>query len=215
MSNEQKGVLLTHSAAYGSVRLHDQLLSELKKQEEAWEALLRRRSAVATYDELDPPGRIHYYPRRTEDAEPDEASDIYGVLYYGLTALGGFHDRNDLPFIREAALWGVKYRFKQLDDAALEAFAGMPDKANLPVIQSIWSEYSRRPFVGNELHDFDIIRTLNTHKFPEAIPLMAQFVNSGFMQEATRLFLVQITGVDLGSDSKRWIDGTNLIKASS
>jgi hypothetical protein len=89
----------------------------------------------------------------------------------------------------------------------LKAFAGMPDKANLPVIQSIWNEDSRRPFVGNELHHFfDIIQTLNAHRFPETIPLMAQFVKSGFMQEIAREFLVQIIGVDLGDDSKRWLE---------
>jgi hypothetical protein len=52
---------------------------------------------------------------------------------------------------------------------------------------------------------FDIIRTLNSHRFPEAIPLMAQFVKSGFMEEEARQFLVQISGTDLGSDSKSWI----------
>jgi hypothetical protein len=87
-------------AAYDSVRLHDELIRELKTQQTAWENLLRRRRAFATYDEVDPPGRTHCYPRRTEDAEPDEASDIYGVLYQGFTGLAGFRDRSDLPFIR-------------------------------------------------------------------------------------------------------------------
>jgi hypothetical protein len=133
-------------------------------------------------------------------------SDIYGVLYQSFTGLAGFRDRNDLPFIREAALWGLKYRFKQLDDAALGAFAEMPDKDNLAVIEAIWNGYSTKPFVGNELHHFDIIRTLVTHKFPETIPLMARFMNSGFMQEAARQFLVKMTGIDLGGDERRWLD---------
>jgi hypothetical protein len=34
---------------------------------------------------------------------------------------------------------------------------------------------------------------------------MAQFVKSGFMEEEARQFLVQISGTDLGSDSKSWI----------
>jgi hypothetical protein len=137
MSYQQKDVFLNHFAGYGSVQLHDELIRELKRQQTAWEALLRRRGAFATYDEVDPPGPMHYYPRRTEDAEPDEASEINGVLYQGFTGLAGFRDRNDLPLIREAALWGLKYRFKQLDDAALGAFAEMPKRVNLPVIQSI------------------------------------------------------------------------------
>ena len=48
---------------------------------------------------------MHDYPRHTEDAEPDEAADIYGVFYEGFTGLAGFRDRSDLPFIREAARW--------------------------------------------------------------------------------------------------------------
>jgi hypothetical protein len=197
MSYQQKDLVLNNFAAFGSVRLHVELIDELKRQQTAWEVLLRRRRTFATYDEVDPPGRMRYYPRRTEDAEPEEASDIYGVLYQGFTGLAGFRDRNDLPFIREAALWGLKYRFKQLDDAALGAFAEMPAKDNLAVIEAIWNGYSTKPVVGNELYHFEIIQTLVTHKFPETIPLMAQFVNSGFMQEMARQFLVQITGVDL------------------
>ena len=205
MSYQQKGLFLIHSSTYGSVRLHDALIRELKMQQGLWEEVLHRRKGFAAYDEIDRPGRMHYNPRRTQDADVDEAADINGVLYYGFTGLGGFHDRNDLPFFREAALWGIKYRFKQLDDAALAAFAEMPDRANLAIIESIWTEYSTRPFVGNELHSFDIIRTLNTHRFPETIPLMAQFVKSGFMEDVAREFLVQITGTDLGSDSESWI----------
>lgn len=136
----------------------------------------------------------------------DEASDIDGVLYQGFKGLAGFRDRSDMPFIREAALWGLKYRFKQLDDAAIEAFAEMPDKENLGIIAAIWHGYSSKPFVGNELHHSDIIRTLSTHRFPETIPLMARFVNSGFMQEAARQFLVEMTGIDFGGDERRWLD---------
>jgi hypothetical protein len=65
---------------------------------------------------------------------------------------------------------GLKYRFKQLDDAALGAFAEMPEKENLGIIEAIWNSYSTKPFVGNELHHSDIIRMLSTHRFPETIP---------------------------------------------
>jgi hypothetical protein len=59
MGNQQKSVFLIHLAAYGSVRLHGELIRELTRQQKAWEALLRRRSVVATYDEIDRPGRMH------------------------------------------------------------------------------------------------------------------------------------------------------------
>jgi len=35
---------------------------------------------------------------------------------------------------------------------------------------------------------------------------MARFVNSGFMREAARQFLVKKTGIDLGGDERRWLD---------
>jgi hypothetical protein len=172
MTYRQKDVFLTEFGEYQSERLHSALIHELKTQETAWEKLVRRRAKFEHYDEVVPPGRMHYSIRRPQDAEADEAEDIYGVLYQGFTGLSGFHDRNDLPFIRESALWGVRYRFKQLDDAALESFGKMPDKGNLPVIEAIWKEYSERPFRGNELTPFDVIRALKEHRFPEAIPLI-------------------------------------------
>jgi hypothetical protein len=205
MTYRQKDVFLNDFAMYGSVRLHDELILELKRQRQDFEAMLRRHGA-ATYEEIDPPGRMHYYPRRPEDAEADKISDIYGVLYQGFIGLGRFHERHDLPFIREAAVWGLKCRFKQLDDAALIAFASMPDKENLALIDAIWKQYSSKQFAGNELQPHEIIGTLRTHKFPETIPLMARFVNAGFMQDAVRQFLVEMTGIDLGGDEKRWPD---------
>jgi len=35
---------------------------------------------------------------------------------------------------------------------------------------------------------------------------MARFVNSGFMQESARQFLVEMTGIDFGGDERRWLD---------
>jgi hypothetical protein len=204
MTYQQKMFLLPDFGKYPSELLHAALIRELKRQEAAWEELLRRRGEFARYDEVNPPDRIHDFARRPQDAESDEAEEIDGVLYYGFAGLTGFHDRSDLPFIRESALWGVKYRFKQLDDAALGAFAEMPDKANLPVIEAIWKEYSTTPWTGNELSPFDVMRTLEAHRFPEAIPLMAQFVNVSFAPELAQRFLKEMTGVDFGNDSKRW-----------
>jgi hypothetical protein len=198
--------LLVGLGKYGSSRLHEALISKLKKQRAAWEELLRRRGGYATYMEVvDPPGWATSYHSRSEHSEVDEARDIHGILYYGLAGLAGFEDRADLPFIRESALWGVKYRFKQLGDAALQAFYKMPDQANVPVIQAIWDEFSKRPFKGNELQPYDVVRCLVSHRFPESIPLMAQFVNIGFEQEEAREFLVRMTGVDFGGDTKKWL----------
>jgi len=205
MDYRQKNTFLTTFAAYRSPRLHTALIRELKEQEAAWEALLRRRGSFATFAQVSPPDRIRDYGRPPRHTDADRTDDIYGVLYQGFIGLGNFADPDDLPFIRESAVWAVKYRFKQLDDAALEAFGKMPDKDNLPVIQAIWNQYSLRPFVGNELKPYDVMKALEPHRYPETIPLMAQFVNAGFGQQLARKFLVKMTGVDFDGDTKMWL----------
>ena len=55
-----------------------------------------------------------------------------------------YKDRGDLPYLRELTAWAIKYRFKQTCEAALIGFRNMPDKANLPLIDAVWKEFSRR-----------------------------------------------------------------------
>ena len=164
MTYRQKDAFLNHFAIYRSPRLHAALIGELKKQEMAWEQLLLRHGRFETYDEISPPGRMRYNPRRPQDAEANTADDIYGVLYQGFVGLGSFNDRNDLTFTRESALWAVKNRFKQLDDAALDALAKLPDKENLPVIHAIWDEFSKNPFVGNALNPSLVTKALDANR---------------------------------------------------
>jgi hypothetical protein len=104
---------------------------------------------------------------------------------------------------------GIQRRFKQLDDAALEAFGAMPERENLPSIEGIWGEYSRRPFVGNALQPYNVIKALNVHRYPEAIPMMAQFVSVGFAQDMARGFLVEMTGENFEGDTAAWINWYN------
>jgi hypothetical protein len=205
MTYAQKDVFLNHLGAYRSPGLHQALIRELKQQQAAWEALLAHRGRGATYDDVDPPGRMHYGTRRPEDADADQASDIYGLLYQGFVGLGSFNDRDDLPYLREAALWGVKYRFKQVCDAVLEAFERMPNRANIAVMRMIWESFSQHQFRGNELHSYSVMKPLAAHRFPEAIPLMAQFVNVDFARELARGFLVSMTGENFGGDSTAWL----------
>lgn len=206
LSPNQKSSLLWKIAEFRSQRMHVALITDLHNQKASWERLIARRGSFATYDQVSPPERMHYNPRRPEDAEMDAADDIYGILYYGFEGLGDFRDRDDLPLIRESAEWGLKYGFKQLDDAALGAFGKMPDKANLPIIAAIWKEYSEKAWVGNELRPFEVMQALKTHKYPEAIPLMAQFADVGFAQDIAHDFLVEMSGVDFGRDVGKWVD---------
>jgi hypothetical protein len=44
---------------------------------------------------------------------------------------------------RDLALWAV-YRFKQVAEEALYTFGDMPAKENLPIIMTVWNEFSAR-----------------------------------------------------------------------
>lgn len=201
----QRSRLLRDIDIYRSAPLHRAVADDLANQERLWAQLLSRHGGAATYDRVSPPGRMRYSPPRAVDFDADRADDIYGEMYYGLSGLAKFEDRGDLQLIQETARWALKYRFKQVDDAAVDAFRRMPARENVPIIGAIWSEYSKRPYRGNELHSFDVMRALETHPYPETIPVMAQFVNAPFADDIARRFLVRITGVDLGGNQKAWL----------
>jgi hypothetical protein len=209
---EQKGMLLRLSGEYRSPRLHAALIADLRQQQNVWAGIMARQH-VSKYDELDRVGRTHYFPRRPRDADVDLASDAYGDLFYGMEGLASFKDRNDLPLIREFAVWAIRYRFKQMDDIALQVFAEMPERENLAIIAAIWDEFSERPYQGNELGDHKVIRALAAHKYAEAIPLMAPFAKAKFMGDTAQQFLRDMTGVDYGSDSTSWIAWYEINKA--
>jgi HEAT repeat protein len=191
-------------AQYHCERLHHVLLQHLARQQQEYEALRA--------------GRPPRDPINIEDWDtlPEQVKDIWGELYYGLVGVAGFHDRADLPFIRACALWGIKYRFKQIGDAALSAFQAMPDKANVPVIAAIWREFSTHPYRGNDLSPFDVTRALGTQDFPETVPVLATFLsdkNRDLAAEA-QSFLTKIVGQDLGPDPKAWQEWFQTQKAN-
>jgi hypothetical protein len=136
---------------------------------------------------------------------PIEIKNIYGELYYGLAGLSSFKDSSDLPYIRELASWAVKYRFKQVCDAALGAFREMPEKENLTIIEAIWNEYSVHQWEGNKLQSYDLVRALEKHHYPEAIPLLVKFLNDSFVNNAAKSALVEIVGKDLGKEPEAWL----------
>ena len=120
-----------------------------------------------------------------------------------------YKDRDDLPYIRELTAWAIKYRFKQTCDAALIGFQNMPDKANLPLIDAVWKEFSRRPYEGNELAPYDVSRALCTHRYPETVPLLAPFLEYEFGRSTVQQALREIVGQDLGDRPQAWLDWWN------
>jgi len=194
MTHSQLMTLMPNLGAYGGELSHQALIERLKSRRRLYEIFLAKRGAGAE--------------RQIEDWNhaPEEIKEIYGELYYGLGGLGSFKNRTDLPFVRELALWAVGRRFKQTCDAALTAFRAMPDEANLPVINAIWREFSARQFSGNEMTSLDVVRTLNTHVYPAAVPLLVGFLKDAQAGSEARAALAQIAGQDLGQDPDDWLN---------
>jgi hypothetical protein len=194
LTHRQLVTLMPELGAYGGERSHQTLIERLKSRQRLYERLLVERG---TTDE-----------RLIEDWNhtPEEVREIYSELYNGLIGLAKFKDRTDLPFMRELALWAVSRRFKQTCDAALGAFRTMPDEANLPVINAIWREFSARQKTGNEMSSLDVVRTLHTHVYPAAVPLLVGFLKDAHAGSEAREALAQIVGQNLGQNPDDWLN---------
>ncbi|MEX1228929.1 MAG: hypothetical protein WEB58_01740 [Planctomycetaceae bacterium] len=193
MKSHERMTLLPDLGDYGGGRLHSVLIEHLKDQQRDVQNYVENQGT-------DTKGTIENW-----DTLPKQVRKIWGELYYGLAGLASFHDRNDLPFIRELALWAVDHRFKQTCDAALVAFRDMPDKQNLPVIAAIWQEFSARPYQGNALSPSDVTRSLRTHKYPETVPVLVQLLNNETAGNEAKAFLTEIVGEDLGDNPATWL----------
>jgi hypothetical protein len=194
MTHNQRMELVRDLAFYSSSYSHQVLLNHIKKMQQNYERFLEKHEPNAK-DLID-----------NWNAAPDEIKNIYGELYYGLAGLAKFNDQSDLPYIRDLASWSLKYRFKQTCDAALEAFGLMPDRANLPIIASIWSEFSVRPSDGDEMPSWEVVRALHAHIYPEAVPLLVRFLDDQHAGQEARQALTKIAGVDMGRNSTAWLN---------
>lgn len=188
--------LLPNLASYHSEALHRKLLAHLQSLQPRYERYLVS---------LEKPDR-----ERADDWAdlPEKIKSLYGETYYGLMGLADFRDPRDLPYIRALAVWALKYRFKQTDDAALHAFKLMPAEANVLVISDIWREYSTRPIPGNELDVGQVVDTLAAHRFPATVPQLALFLRHPNPQiaSAARRAMSRIVGRDLGTNPMAWVN---------
>lgn len=194
MSRQDRSLLYHEAAAYGSEALHQTLIHHIKSQQQLYEHLLVEHG-------LDGKAVLEDWNNISE-----EIRNIYGEVYYALAGLAGFKDRNDLPMIREVALWAVEHGLGQTCEAALGAFRNMPDKSNLPIIEAIWKEYAPLETEGNRIIRYEVIRSLTAHLFPETIPLLAPFVTDSFAGPEVRDALSKIVGQDLSGNPRPWLD---------
>ena len=194
MTHNERMLLLPKAGAYGSKRLHDKLIKHLNERQHVYEAYIASSARL---------------PREVEwSSMAGNAQDAAGEIYYGIGGLAGFHDQNDLPFIRATALWSAKYHLEQAADAAVDAFRDMPDRANLPAIERILKEFLPERKPGLWSIDWDAERALCQHQYAETVPLLAPFtadISAQLAGEAENC-LAEIVGRDLGRSPSAWIN---------
>jgi hypothetical protein len=194
MPHNDRMDLLPAAGVYGSEKLHHKLKKHLDLQQHIYEEYVTALGRL--------PGDGDW------STMPESVSNASGEFYYGLAGLARFQDRNDLPFIRAMAVWAAKYHLEQTDEAAVDAFRDMPDRANLSTIDIILKEFlpKRRP--GEASVDFDAERALCQHKYAETVPLLAPFTTDANDQLAgeAEYCLSEIAGRDLGRNPSAWVD---------
>lgn len=189
-----RSLLYYESGSYGSERLHQTLIRHLKNQQQAYEGVLAAhglegKAVLENWNSV---------PQDIQGAYSEVPSLLYG--------LRSFADRADLPLIRDVAIWAVKHGVDQACEMALGAFREMPDKDNLPTIESIWRDLENRPSKNKEIIRHDVIGALCAHRYSEAVPLLARFVAHRYAGPEVNDALSQIVGRDLGRDPKAWLD---------
>ena len=194
-------LLLPHAGGFGSAALQRKLREEINRRRQFYDAFVSKFEKV--------PKKVDW------NSIPPDLQRGLGEAYYALAGLAGFKDRNDLPYIRETALWAARYDLKQMANAAVDAFRDMPDPKNLPVIERLMKQFlPGQPGISSL--DIDVERALCAHTYPETVPLLAGFF--GDFQTALandpagmRAFsgeveacLTKIVGEDLGSNALAW-----------
>ena len=95
MPHNERMTLLPDAGDLGSDQLRQTIKTDIDEQ---------RHVFVAFVDSL---GRL---PKDSDWYGPQSpARNATGEIYYGLSGLAKFRNREDLPFIRETAVWAVKY----------------------------------------------------------------------------------------------------------
>lgn len=196
LGNDNRDMFMYDLAKYKSERLHLAVLQYMKKRQQDYEDFLIQHKIT---DKM-------YFDHW--DKLPEKVKDISSDISYGLNGLAGNRDRHDLPYIHGLALWAVKHRFIYTCKAAFYAFRMMPDKANLPIISTIWKEFSTHQNPDRKIAPWDMFEVLQDYKFPETVPLLTQFLTSKDRDDASQAetSLREIVGKDLGKSPKPWLD---------
>ena len=194
MSHDDRSELYYESGSYGSEKLHQRMILQLKTQQRAYEGFL----AVHGLD-----GKAFL---QNWNSVPQDVRDAYHEIPSLLYGLASISNRADLPLIREVAVWAVENKVDQAREMTLMNFRVMPDRENLPGIDAIWKDAEQHEGQDKEIILHDVIGALCAHRFPETVPLLAPFVTHPYAGPEVEDALTQIVGKDLGRNPNSWVD---------
>jgi hypothetical protein len=194
MSYDNRSGLYYEFGSYGSEKLHQRMILQLKTQQWAYEGYLAAHG-------LDGKAFLQNW-----NSVPPDVRDVYGEIPSLLYGLASICDRADLPLIREVGVWAVENKVDQAGEMALMNFRVMPDRENLPAIEAIWKYSEQHADQDKEIILHDVIGALCAHRFPETVPLLAPFVTHPHAGPEVEDALTKIVGKDLGRNPNTWVD---------
>lgn len=194
MSPDDRSPLYYEAGSYGSEKLHQTMIRQLRREQQDFQGFLATRGLS---------GRAFL---ENWNSVPQDIKDAYGDISGILYGLRSIEDRADLPLFRDVAIWGVKFGAEQACEMALGAFREMPDKDNLPAIYAIWEGFADSSMEYREPIFHDVVAALCAYRFPETVPLLAPLVTHPYAGSEVEDALSQIVGKDLGRTPQPWLD---------
>jgi len=188
MPHHERMQLIQYAGLFGGEKLHRTMRLEMEKARARVMVLREARDAAAA-------------PSDERTRLQREVMYALGEIYYGIAGLTWFKDRNDLPFIRELALWAANIGGRQPCEGALRAFHEMPADENLPVIEAISHAFpDRRDDIASWL-----IWALEPHKSLKAAPVLIELLGDRYAARDARWLLGRLAGQDLGEAAEPWL----------
>jgi hypothetical protein len=196
LSALQRKMLFGYMGAFGGNPLHQAVVAYIKKAEAPGSSGDHRNTAPRPAGTLG--GRTPGFTGTNGSSVDTDMS-----ISDGLEGLISFKDHADLPYIRDLALSAVAKGYRQTCYSALSAFARMPDRDNLPVIDEIRrASANQMPLVVA----VTVITALSAHRYAETVPQLAFYLDDKNSAPLAQRYLSEIVGKDLGRNKQSWLD---------
>jgi hypothetical protein len=194
LNRDQRAMIIREIGLFAGEPLHQVILTFLTDQQKQYEQFLKQPPPA------DPLNK-KYHREIT-----DTAIDTDGELFYGVEGLASFKDPGDMPYIRELAIWAAKHKMEQTCGAILRIFGANPDKANLPILGAMLTQFGG---FTKELQAHSYFNGLGNLNVPETVPLLVKMLEDSFIRDSAHELLIEIVGTDLGTDPQAWLKWYN------